>query len=271
MFGNLIESGSHAADLKRKGRFLLATSLFYALLFVATGVGSIYAYNARLDQSDEEYVLVSLMRFPPVARDEPARREEARPASGQTNQMAMRPNIAHQTPYHENNVASDSAIDVSTKARVIEGPVSRGEIEVGSPVGPVGPGGPPSAGDGPTVRDNDGDGAPPVLVKPTPAPTTERPSGPVRLTSTILTSKAISKPAPAYPTIAKMAHASGPVAVQVLIDEHGNVTSAKATSGHPLLQAAAVQAAYQARFTPTLLSGQPVKVTGVITYNFMLQ
>src|SRR3954468_17226086 len=43
MFSNLIESGSHTADLKRKGRFLLGTTLFYALLLAATGVGSIYA------------------------------------------------------------------------------------------------------------------------------------------------------------------------------------------------------------------------------------
>jgi outer membrane biosynthesis protein TonB len=47
--------------------------------------------------------------------------------------------------------------------------------------------------------------------------------------------------------------------------------SAKAVSGHPLLQAVAVQAARQARFSPTKLSGQPVKVTGVIQYNFVAQ
>jgi protein TonB len=60
------------------------------------------------------------------------------------------------------------------------------------------------------------------------------------------------------------------VSVQVTIDEEGNVISATALSGHPLLQAAAVAAARAARFAPTLLDGQPVKVTGVITYNFAL-
>jgi TonB family protein len=60
------------------------------------------------------------------------------------------------------------------------------------------------------------------------------------------------------------------VVVQVTIDETGKVISAKAVSGHPLLQAAAVQAAYGARFSPTQLSGQPVKVTGQINYNFQL-
>ena len=59
--------------------------------------------------------------------------------------------------------------------------------------------------------------------------------------------------------------------MQIVVDESGKVTSAKAVSGHPLLLQAAVQAAYQARFSPTLLSGQPVKVSGIITYQFNLQ
>jgi TonB family protein len=58
------------------------------------------------------------------------------------------------------------------------------------------------------------------------------------------------------------------VTVQVTIDEAGRVISAKAIDGPPMLLAAAVAAANGARFSPTLLSGQPVKVTGVIKYNF---
>jgi protein TonB len=84
----------------------------------------------------------------------------------------------------------------------------------------------------------------------------------------VLNGKALSLPRPAYPAIARAARASGTVTVQVTIDESGKVASASAVSGHPLLKQAAVQAAYGARFSPTLLSGQPVKVTGVITYNF---
>jgi outer membrane biosynthesis protein TonB len=57
--------------------------------------------------------------------------------------------------------------------------------------------------------------------------------------------------------------------VQVLIDESGRVVSASATGGHPLLRAAAEAAARGARFSPTLLSGQAVKVSGIITYNFV--
>jgi protein TonB len=59
--------------------------------------------------------------------------------------------------------------------------------------------------------------------------------------------------------------------VQITVDEEGRVIAVSAVSGHPLLQQSAVSAARQARFSPTLLSGQPVKVTGVVTYNFVLQ
>lgn len=86
----------------------------------------------------------------------------------------------------------------------------------------------------------------------------------------VLNGKAISKPQPVYPPIARAARAQGTVTVQILVDEEGYVIAANAVSGHPLLQQAAVAAARQARFTPTFLEGQPVKVSGVITYNFVL-
>ena len=108
--------------------------------------------------------------------------------------------------------------------------------------------------------------APPPRPTPTPAPGRRAP-----ISGGVLNGKAISKPAPPYPPIARAARASGMVTVQVVIDESGRVTSARAVSGHPLLHQAAVQAAYQARFSPTLLSGQPVKVSGIITYNFVVQ
>ncbi|HEX7174125.1 MAG TPA: energy transducer TonB [Pyrinomonadaceae bacterium] len=87
----------------------------------------------------------------------------------------------------------------------------------------------------------------------------------------ILNGKAISKPAPAYPAIAKAARASGTVVVRIIVDESGRVSEAEAISGHPLLQQAAVAAVRQWRFSPTLLSGQPVKVAGTVSVNFNLQ
>lgn len=97
------------------------------------------------------------------------------------------------------------------------------------------------------------------------------PPPPKTISGGVLNGKAISKPQPAYPAIARAAKASGTVTVQVLVDESGNVVTARAVSGHPLLQQSAVAAARQAKFSPTKISGQPVKVTGVITYNFVLQ
>jgi TonB family protein len=87
----------------------------------------------------------------------------------------------------------------------------------------------------------------------------------------VLNGKAIYLAKPAYPPSARAAHASGSVTVQVLIDENGKVLTAHAVSGHPLLQASAISAARASKFTPTKLSGQQVKVSGVIVYNFVAQ
>ena len=87
----------------------------------------------------------------------------------------------------------------------------------------------------------------------------------------ILNGKAVSLPNPSYPEIARAAQVSGSVQVQVTIDEEGNVVEARAVSGHPLLQAASVEAARMAKFSPTRLSGEPVRVNGVVVYNFVAQ
>ena len=82
---------------------------------------------------------------------------------------------------------------------------------------------------------------------------------------------ALELPKPKYPTIARAAHASGTVLVQVIIDEEGKVSAAAAVSGHPLLYGVSAAAARQARFTPMKFNGKPVKVTGVISYTFIPQ
>jgi TonB family protein len=85
----------------------------------------------------------------------------------------------------------------------------------------------------------------------------------------VLDGKAISKPQPVYPTVIAAKAPAGTVVVKIIVNETGKVVSAYAMSGHPLLQEAAMAAAFQAQFTPTRLSGQPVKVSGFITYNFV--
>jgi TonB-like protein len=87
----------------------------------------------------------------------------------------------------------------------------------------------------------------------------------------VLNGKAIVLPKPDYPIDARTAGAAGAVAVQVTVDETGMVIEAKAISGHPLLQQPSVNAALQARFSPTSLMGEPVKVSGVLVFNFVRQ
>jgi protein TonB len=86
----------------------------------------------------------------------------------------------------------------------------------------------------------------------------------------VLNGTAISLPPPVYPDAAKRMRTQGVVTVDVVLDETGKVVSASASSGPPMLRDAAVQAALKARFSPTKLSGQPVKVSGVINYKFSL-
>jgi len=74
---------------------------------------------------------------------------------------------------------------------------------------------------------------------------------------------------PKYPPAAKAVKAAGAVNVQVTINELGYVISARAISGHPLLRAAAVEAAKKSKFRMTMLEEIPVKVTGIIVYNFV--
>ncbi len=91
---------------------------------------------------------------------------------------------------------------------------------------------------------------------------------PVIVSGNVVNGKATSLPKPPYPQTARAVGASGAVNVQVMIDEYGNVVSAKAVSGHPLLRDAAERAARSAKFSPTYLTDKPVKVSGLIVYNF---
>lgn len=85
----------------------------------------------------------------------------------------------------------------------------------------------------------------------------------------VVNGKAVKLPIPAYPAAARAVNASGAVNVQTIIDEEGNVTSAEAVSGHPLLRAAAEKAALEAKFRPIILSGKAVKARGILIYNFV--
>jgi TonB family protein len=97
----------------------------------------------------------------------------------------------------------------------------------------------------------------------------QTPTVPKTISGGVLNGKATSLPKPSFPA-ARAVNASGAVNVQVTIDENGDVISASAVSGHPLLRQVSEQAARASKFSPTKLEGQPVKITGVIVYNFVL-
>ena len=81
----------------------------------------------------------------------------------------------------------------------------------------------------------------------------------------VLAGTALRLPKPEYPRAARASRAGGPVTVRVVVDESGNVFTAEAISGHPLLRASAVTAACDAKYSPTVFEGKPVRITGIIT------
>jgi periplasmic protein TonB len=261
MFDNLVESSSHKDDISRKGSFILVTMAIYTVVVLAMFVAGIYWYDNHLGNMELE--LTTLVAPVPVPQqqkqEEKPKQEEAKPTKVEANVDVRKELIA--------SVDRTELVpkEVSAKASDVP-PVRRGvttvlgqsdsNATVAMPAGP-GAGTVVSAPTKVAIADE----PPPPEVKPTP------PRAPI--SGGVLNGKAVSLPKPAYPPIARAAHAAGTVVVQVTIDEEGNVISARAVSGHPLLQAAAVGAARSARFSPTKLSGQPVKVTGVIQYNFV--
>jgi len=261
MFDNLVESSSHKDDLSRKGSFVIGTALIYGVLMLAFFVAGIYWYDNHLAQMDLE--LTTLVAPVPVPQqqkqDEP--KQEAKPTKVDQNVDVRKELIADVTRTElVPKEVSAKASDVPPVRRGVTTIQGTADSNAAAPM-PAGPG----AGNvvAAPAKVAIADEPPPPEAKPTP------PRAPI--SGGVLNGKAISLPKPAYPPIARAAHAAGTVVVQVLIDENGNVVSAHAVSGHPLLQAVAVGAARQARFSPTKLSGQPVKVTGVIQYNFVAQ
>ena len=260
MFDQLVESGSHSADLKRKGGFLLGFTIAYLVLIVVGAVAGIMLATANIDQQTLE--LTALIAPVPVPQQQ--QKQEAKPEKVE---------ITKNVDVRKELIADVSRADlvpkeISNKASDIP-PVRKGVVTmVGSAnsnaIAPVAPGNGTGQIISAPTRVEIKDEPPPPAATPKPTPHAPISGG-------VLNGKAVHLVTPPYPAIARSAHASGSVQVQVLIDENGSVISAHAVSGHPLLQAAAVAAARASKFTPTKLSGQPVKVNGVIIYNFVAQ
>src|SRR5215510_8741755 len=261
MFENLVESSSHKGDISRKGSFVLATALIYGVLGLAFFVAGIYWYDNHLGEMELELTTLVAPVPVPQQQKEPEQKQEVKPQKVEQNVDVRKELIADVTRTElVPKEVSAKASDVPPVRRGVTTVVGTADSNAAAPM-PAGPG----AGTvvSAPAKVQIADEPPPPEAKPTPR------AAPI--SGGVLNGKAISLPKPAYPPIARAAHASGTVVVQVVIDENGNVVSAHAVSGHPLLQGAAVGAARQARFSPTKLSGQPVKVTGVIQYNFVAQ
>jgi periplasmic protein TonB len=261
MFDNLVESSSHKNDSQRKGSFIGITALIYGVLLLAFFVAGIYWYDAKLGEMELELTTLVAPVPVPQQQKEPEQKQEAKPQKVEQNVDVRKELVADVTRTElVPKEVSAKASDVPPVRRGVTTVVGTSDSNAAAPM-PAGPG----AGTvvGAPAKVQIADEPPPPEAKPTPR------AAPI--SGGVLNGKAISLPKPAYPAIARAAHASGTVVVQVVIDENGNVISAHAVSGHPLLQGAAVGAARSAKFSPTKLSGQPVKVTGVIQYNFVAQ
>ena len=275
MLDQLVESKSHSGENTKRGGFLLTTFVIVTTLFAGGIVYSLFAKD--LGTSDEGLELSTLVA-PPLPEEAPPPEPEQKPEKQTTTEKIDVTTVKEAYSTIENTKEPPKE---TTGQKQVIGLNPNEKFRIGENVGrATNPqAGPDRSGEGgggitpttapPTTEEE----PPPPPPKPTPTPKPEPTKAPVPkiISKGVVNGSAISLPKPPYPPAAKAVRAAGTVSVQVTIDENGNVISASAAGGHPLLQQAAVGAARQAKFRPTLLSGTPVKVTGIITYNFVAQ
>jgi TonB family protein len=262
--------GSSMGQPQRKsgcGKWLLGLAIVGALGLAVVGFGIYYGYRsleAKLKTSEAYTIAVAALKADPEVADKLGPIKETGFPLGDFRENADGTGAA---AYKMSVVGTKSTADYSVamtrrqrKWRLLTGKVTLPDGRVINIKAAA-----DLLGDNPDVNDNT-DVPPP----PAPLPPGKGPQGTV-VSGGVLNAKALSKPEPAYPPVAKAAHAAGTVVVQITVDETGKVIAANPISGHPLLQQAAAAAARQARFTPMLLAGRPVKVTGILTYNFAAQ
>lgn len=263
MLDQLVESKSNSKENKRRSEFLMVTLVIMVTFLVAGWTYSLFAKDFGMGGDD--LALTTLVAPVPVPEEEPPPKPEEKQKQPDVDvrkeliqNMNMSPKIPDTISVQQNKVKAirdDRYVKLGTEDSDTGARVEPGTARV------VADGGTGGLSVSTGTDTTGGDDTPPPPVKPKPIPKT--------VSGGVLNGKATSLPKPAYPAAARAVRAGGAVSVQVLIDESGRVVSASAVGGHPLLRAAAEGAARGARFSPTLLSGQPVKVSGVITYNFV--
>lgn len=269
MLDQLVESKNNSAENRRKSRFLLVTAAIAVTAMLSSWTYSLFAKDFGMGGDDLS--LTTLVAPVPVPDEEPPPEPEKKPEQKQPDVDVRKELIQNifQTPVKPPDTVSTTRNQVKEMRLDRITKLGASDADTGARVDPsaarvsnVGGTGGLSTGAGTASTGGDREEeAPPPKATPKPVPKT--------VSGGVLNGKATSLPKPPYPPAARAVRASGAVSVQVLISESGSVISANAVSGHPLLRAAAEGAARGARFSPTLLSGQPVKVSGVITYNFV--
>ncbi len=276
MLDQLIESRSNAGENTRRSGFLLSTFVVMVSLMIGGWMYSLFAKDYGLGSGDLELselvapVPVAEEEPPPPPPEQPKQLQKAAPNVDTRTEIIQR---MDQTPIKppdtvsiEQNKVKPPRENMATRLAS-----SNNDALNAAPSSYTGKGNTEGTGitgsntDNKTGGDEGGNKPPP----PPPPPAPPKPVVPKKISGGVLNGKAINLVKPPYPPAAKAVRASGAVNVQVTINESGSVVSASAVSGHPLLRQAAEQAARSTRFAPTLLSGQPVSVTGVIVYNFV--
>ncbi len=272
MLDQLVESRSNAGDNAKRSGYLLTTFVIVSTIMVSAWLYSLYAKDFAM--GGDELSLQTLVA-PPVIEEAPEPEPEPEPKDAQKNPNVdvRKEIIATMTETPPKPPDKISIVKNTVPPRDPNKYTVLGDRNISAANAP------PATYTGPVNRDGsgsdsgrtggDGDSERGTTTPPPPPPPPAKPPVPKQISGGVLNGKATSLPKPPYPPAARAVRADGPVTVQVLISESGSVISATAVSGHPLLRAAAAQAARGARFSPTMLSGQPVKVSGVITYNFV--
>jgi len=278
MFEELVETQPTANETKgRKSYFIGATLVLSVSLFAALIV-SIFAVDLGVDINEMDMLSVIAPIDTPIEQKRP----ELESAPKDKPKIDAAPSGAPKITVRQDTVArldeSPTAIptNVATtastqKARPVTGNYVIGDFDFdGANTGKVGrgPAGTGTEGDGlgsgdlsAKVEEELTQPAPPPVVKPAPKRSLVQTMG-------VINGRATSLPMPTIPPAAKVANVAGTVAVQVLVDENGNVISASAVSGNQLLRASSEAAARRAKFNATTVDGTPVRVSGVINYNF---
>jgi len=278
MLDQLVESKSNARENTRRSGFLLTTAVIMVSIILSAWMYSLFAKDYGLGSGDLE--LSELVAPVPVPEEEPPpppekqpekQIQKAAPNADVRTEIIQRMDEAPIKPPDKPSVVQNTVKPPREGIRTV---IGRDNIDARNAVsssyrGEVDTTGKGIGGDPGGTGTRPGPPAAPPPPPPPPAPKATPPPTPKTISGGVVNGKATSLPKPPYPAAARAVRASGAVNVQVKIDENGNVVSASAVSGHPLLRAAATAAARSAKFAPTKLSGQPVSVTGVIVYNFV--